>query len=263
MRREQVWLFPNTRVETVLKTRPMVSELCEHLGLDPWKMLRAGMVELGEEGGIPWPDLEQAVLGLPVPPADTDWAAEPLGRLMDHLARQHREFLREYLPAIGHALADFAGCDPDSLLHLRRLTLEWPDFAAALSAHIREEEDELFLRLLRYEACERRGSVAPEFAGGPAPSFAVVRLQEREHRDLTRLRRFLDQALPDPEGPGEDLLEKRLRPLFSDFAAALGLHAHLETGILLPRGAALERSLSERQIQGGPAGRERAASAAG
>lgn len=258
MRHEQVWLFPNTGIETVLKTRPMAAELFDHLGLEPWKMFPASIAELGEEGGIPWPDLEAAILGMPIPPEDSPWASLPLCRLMDHLARQHREFQREYLPAIGHALADFAGSDADSLLHLRLLAEAWPAFTASLSEHIREEEDSVFLRLLRYQACERKGSLAPLRAEG-CRGVPAAPGQEQEHRDVMGLRRILAQALPDPEGPGEDRLERLLRPLLTAFAAGLARHARLETEILLPRGMALEASLRNLAGEELPAGRAKSA----
>lgn len=259
MRHEQVWLFPNTGIDTVLKTRPMAAELFDHLGLEPWKMHRATIAELGEEGGIAWPDLEKAILGLPIPPADSPWASLPLCRLMDHLARQHREFLREYLPAIGHVLADFAGSDADSLQHLRQLALEWPAFTAALSAHVRAEE-EVFLRLLMYEACDRKRSLAPLPAGSPW-GLPTARLQEQEQREVLVLRRFLAQALHDPEGPGEDRLERLLRPLLKAFEADLAQHIRLETEILLPRVRALEDSLRVLAGKGASAGRKKSASA--
>lgn len=261
MLHEQVWLFPNTGIETVLKVRPMAAELFDHLGLEPWKMFRASISALGEEGGIPWPDLEKAILGMPILPADSPWASLPLCRLMDHLARQHREFLREYLPAIGHVLADFAGSDADSLLHLRLLALEWPAFTAALSAHIREEE-EVFLRLLRYEAWAGKGASAPP-PPETSPGLPAARLEEREQRETVALRRFLAQALPVPERPGEDRLEHLLRPLLAAFEAGLARHARLETEVLLPRGIALENSLRGPAGWKLPTGREKSSSPSG
>jgi iron-sulfur cluster repair protein YtfE (RIC family) len=261
MRQEQVWLYPNTGIETVLRTRPMAVELFDHLGLEPWKMFHATISDLGEEGGIPWPDLEQAILGMPVPAADSPWASLPLCRLIDHLARQHREFLREFLPAIGHVLSDFAGSDGDSLMHLRMLALEWPAFASALSEHIQEEE-EVFLHLLRQEACLRKGLPAPlpaeDFPGLPAALF-----EEQENRDVAVLRRFLAQALPVPEVPGEDRLEHLLRPLLKAFEAALERHARLEAEILMPRGLALEKSLRNPAGANALPGRVKSAAGAG
>jgi regulator of cell morphogenesis and NO signaling len=258
MNPESNWLFPSTPVETVLKSRPLTAEVFARLGLNPWKAPHESVGDLCAESGVPWADFFREVTALPVPPVGSDWSALPLPHLLDLLVSQHREFLHEFLPAIGHVLSGIPDPDAASMAHLRTLAEEWPAFAASLSAHIREEEDVLFLRLLRYDACSRLGTASPDFEGGSVRVFTVVRMLEHEHRDMALFRRFLSKALPAYPGPGGDALELRLRPLLAGFEGSLGRHARLETEVLFPRGAALEKGLYDLHIRGKLASRDAA-----
>jgi hypothetical protein len=62
--------------------------------------------------------------------------------------------------------------------------------------------------------------------------------------------RFLARALPDFPRPDGDVLETRLRPLLMELEQALGRHARLETEMLFPLGAALEKALYDFHIRG-------------
>lgn len=184
-----------------------------------------------------------------MPSPGTDWRAVPIYHLLDHLTGQHRDFLRDFLPAVGRILSDVPESDADSLLHLRCLATEWPSFAKALANHIAEEES-VFLRILRYDSAIRLETVEPEFEGGSVRVFTVVRMMAHEHRDLGLFRKFLDRAMPEHPGREGDALEARLRPLLKDFQDALDQHARLETEVLFPWGIGLERSLYDLRIRG-------------
>lgn len=252
------WLFPGTSAESVLKVRPLTAEVFARLGLNPWKAPHGGVGDLCAEGGIPWAEFFREAMALPVPPAGSDWQGLTLPHLLDFLVSQHRELVHGFLPAIGHVLSDIPDADAESLLHLRQLAAEWPSFAASLSAHIREEEDVLFLRLLRYDACSRLGTAGPDFEGGSVRVFTVVRMLDHEHRDMALFRRFLSKALPEYPRREGLAFHARLRPLLAGFEGALGRHARLETEVLLPRGIALEKALYDLHIRGKLASRDAA-----
>lgn len=258
MQPESSWLYPSTSAETVLKIRPLAADLFARLGLNPWKALHGGVGELCAEGGIPWSRFFQEVIGLQVPPAESDWKALTLPHLLDFLVSQHREFLHGHLPAIGHVLSSIPDSDAETMGRLRNLAAEWPAFSRSLTAHLQEEEDSLFFRVLRYDACSRHGTADPEFEGGSVRVFTVVRMLEHEHRDIGLFRRFLDKALPGfPRRDGE-VLEERLRPLLSELEAALIRHAWLETEVLFPAGVALEKTIYDLRIRGKVASRDAA-----
>lgn len=250
MFKENGWLFPNTTVETVLKTRPGAIALLEAHGCNPWRALGAPIAELCAGNGMPWDVFSRELERMPVPGEASDWKSLPVHCLLDFLVDQHRELLQGFLPAIGHVLSSLGDADAESLLHIRGLAVEWPAFASSLSAHIREEEDVLFLRTLRYDACLRTRSADPEFEGGSVRVFTVVRMLEHEHRDMALFRRFLSRALPGFPDTGGQVVETRLRPLIAGFQDTLGRHSRLETDLLFPWAVRLEKTLYDQKIRG-------------
>lgn len=244
------WLFPSTKVESLLLARPRAAELLERLGIDPWANLSSDIGEACVRQGVAWDRILAEMDALPIPDVKSDWRNLPVSHLLDHLVEEHRVFRKEFLPAISRALSEDWSSDPASLEWLQRSAGEWPAFSGALSEHLREEEQVLFPRLLRYEASLRDPGLDPLFNGGSARVFASLRLLEHEHRDLALMRGFLDKALPAFPGSVSCALERRLRPLLTDFRDRLRAHAALETSVLFPMAADLEKALYDLQIQG-------------
>lgn len=244
------WLFPGTTLETILKTRPLAVALFERHGLDPWKAPHESLAALCAGRGVACPAICQEILRLPIPRPDSDWTALPASHLLDFLTAQHREFTRIFVPAIGHILSNIPDADAESLFHMRGFAQEWPAFTSALHSHISEEENELFHRILRYDASLRLGAPDPEFAGGSVQVFTVVRMHEHDHRDMALLNRFLAKALPAAPATEGRMLEAQLRPMLREFQDVLGRHARLETDVLFPWGRSLEKSLYDLRIQG-------------
>jgi iron-sulfur cluster repair protein YtfE (RIC family) len=244
------WLYPTTKVESLLLARPRAAELLERLGINPWANLTSDVGEVCARKGIAWDRFAGEMDALSIPAADSDWRNLPISHLLDHLEEDHRIFRREYLPAVGRALSEDWSDDPASLEWLQSRSGEWPAFSGVLSEHLREEEQVLFPRLLRYEASLRDPRVDPLFAGGSARVFASLRLLEHEHRDLVLLRGFLDKALPTRPDSAACALERRLMPLLGEFRDRLRAHAALETTVLFPMATELEKTLYDLQIQG-------------
>jgi iron-sulfur cluster repair protein YtfE (RIC family) len=250
MRPRNDWLFPSTKVESLLLARPRAAEVLERLGIDPWANLSSDIGEACARQGIAWDRFLAEMEALAVPASGSDWRKLPISHLLDRLVEEHRAFRREFLPAIGRALSEDWSADPASLEWLQGMAGEWPAFSGALTDHLREEEQVLFPRLLRYEASLRRRSVDPLFAGGSARVFASLRMIDREHRDSVLLRAFLEKALPARPAGAVCALEERLRPLFMAFRVRLRDHARLETEVLYPMAASLEKTLYDRHIGG-------------
>lgn len=244
------WLFPDTSMETILKARPLAMALFERLGINPWKALHGSVGEALREAGVAWEAVLEGLRDLPPPSSDADWRSLPVYHLLDHLTGLHREFLHGFIPAVGRVLSDIPDSDAVSLQRLQAFSAEWPAFASTLARHLQEEEEVLFLRILRYDSCLRLESTGPDFEGGSVRVFTVVRMLEREHRDVALLRRFLEKAAPDFPGRGESNLDQRLFPLLADFQGTLARYAGLETDVLVPWGIELEKYLYDLHIRG-------------
>lgn len=250
MRPKIEWLYPATKVETLLIVRPLAAEMLERLGIDPWAHLSGDIGEVCARQGIAWERFVDEMDALAVPAARSDWRSLPIAHLLDRLVEEHRIFRGEFLPAIGRALSEDWSSDPASLEWLQRSAGEWPAFSGALAEHLREEEQVLFPRLLRYEASLRDPRLDPLFNGGSARVFASLRLLEHEHRDLALLRGFLEKTQPEFPGSSSCALEKRLRPLLAGLRDRLRDHAALETSVLFPMASDLEKTLYDIRIQG-------------
>lgn len=246
------WLFPNTTIGTILRRRPRAMAVFEGSGIDPWKVLNLGLGEVLGSRGLSMNEFVRALRDLPRPSGSTAWKALPVYYLLDFLVEEHRFFLDVAMPAIGRALSDDAGTDSESLQWLDLMSSEWPAFSAAFAVHIREEEESLFERVLRYHSCLLPGGPDPDLEGGSVRVYGAVRLLAHGHRDLELTRTFLEKVAPILPGESSALsaLEVRVRPLLEEFQERLIAHANLEAEVLFPMAMAMEKALYDRLIQG-------------
>lgn len=244
------WLFPTTTLVSILKARPLAMSLFERFQINPWNILNRGLAEACAAGGVPWEDFAEALNKLPIPHPDSDWKSLPSYHLLDFLTAEHREFLYKFIPAIGRALSEDVS-DPDCMLRLRLLVSEWPSFVYALGDHIREEEDALYRRVLRYDSSLRLGWADPDFQGGSVRVFMTVRMLNHGHRDPRMMRTFIDRVMPTVLSHSEPcVLELTIRPLLTRFNAQLGNHARLESEILFPMAVDMEKKVYDQHITG-------------
>ena len=249
------WLFPTTSMEALLKFRPKALALLEKVGINPWTRLNCGIGLACAEKGVTWETFETAASRLPLPSAQAGsvWQSLPICDLVDYLTAEHREFIHQFIPSIGRILSQDFSRDPGAMLRLGQLCSEWPDFVSTLTRHLREEEDVLFHRILRYDYCLRKGDADPDFEGGSVRVFASTRMLKREHRDLLLMKGFLEKAIPMSGEPAfSNALENALGPLLSRFQSKLAEHARLEAEILIPRAGQIEKMLYDRHIAGRP-----------
>lgn len=250
MNGESSWLFPTTPIEDVLRMRPRSLTLFESHGADPWPWLAQGVGDFCARNGVPYSRFTAELANMPVPEPNLDGAAAPLVDLLDRLVADHRFFTGRTLPAIGRVLSESFDGDQDSLQRLQILSPYWPGFAHSLADHLREEEDVLFQRILRYDSAQRLGFPDPDFQGGSVRVFSTVRLMRHGHRDQELLKEFMDRFLPPRTEHRPCRLMAALHPLFEDFRERLVRHASLESLHLLPRAADLERGLYDLSISG-------------
>ena len=170
---------------------------------------------------------------------DTDWTAEPITALLDHLQNHdHPAFVAEFrsiAARIDCVVKERGHQQPD----LRHLPGIFAGMARDLEAHMRSEERDVFPRIRAFAAQVDAGqpvtrSPLSQF-GGP------LRLMEMEHESagaaLRLMREFArNYELPEDACPRYKVLVRSLEEL----EERLLHHIYLENNVLYPRAAALK-----------------------
>jgi iron-sulfur cluster repair protein YtfE (RIC family) len=248
MGESEQWIFPGMPVLALLHARPAALGVLEGWGIDPWVDPHARLDALAAAKHLPWPAFEAELDALPEVEGDRDWESASIPDLLDHLISDHRDILDRLVPALRIALdrapspANDAHAGPDG---------SWKAFAAGLNAHMREEENFLFPRLLHYAYCLRHHGSHPDFDGGSVNVYIAIRLLGNEHKQKEDFQRFLtDQdarframAKGSPE-------QERIGRLLEEFRERMERHNHLEEKVLYPKARDLEKSLYDSAIAG-------------
>lgn len=235
-----------TPLGKIIRMRPMAVEILERFGRyrlwDNLDMPLEGYCRLAEADEV---QVQAALQGLsPADPA-TDWKAKPIYHLVDRLTEEHESFRHRHLPRL-HSLLDMEQAPPfPGRAALRPLQSAFGGFDREFRRHMDEEEDFLFPKIMRNEACFRYRELSPEAYRGSvnlylaAPNhpveedfrrtFACIRDAARGTAAGASLRAHLDRALESLE----------------DFGHRLDAHAKLEEESLFPRAGRLEQELYE------------------
>ncbi|MBW8889400.1 MAG: hemerythrin domain-containing protein [Fibrobacteres bacterium] len=251
MRVGEQWIFPGMPVSALLNARPAALRLLEAWGIDPWLDPHAHLDALAASKRVPWTLFETALDELTDLDEDRDWEGASLPDLLDHLIADHRDMLNRIVPALRIALARIPATEKDPPVGS---DAAWNLFADGLEAHMREEENFLFPRLLHYAYCLRHHGCHPDFDGGSVNVYIAIRLLGNEHRQKEIFMRFLDDqeahvtglAIGSPD-------QERLARLLAEFRIRLERHNHLEEEVLYPKARDLEKSLYDAAIAGSAA----------
>lgn len=248
MGESEQWIFPGMPVLALLNARPAALGVLEGWGIDPWVDPHARLDALAAAKLIPWPVFEAELNGLPETDGNGDWESASIPALLDHLISDHRDILDRLAPALRIALdrapspGNDAHANPDG---------NWKAFAAGLEAHMREEENFLFPRLLHYAYCLRHHGCHPDFDGGSVNVYIAIRLLGNEHRQKEDFRLFLagqdERFRASAKGSPE---QERIGRLLEEFRERLERHNHLEENVLYPKARDLEKSLYDSAIAG-------------
>jgi iron-sulfur cluster repair protein YtfE (RIC family) len=242
------WIFPGMPVQALLNARPAALKLLEAWKIDPWFDPHASLEALAAAKRIPWNEFEAGLGGLPAGERDGDWQNASLPDLLDHLIADHRDILGRIMPALRLALARATSPSQESPA---RPEGDWKAFAEGLEAHMREEENFLFPRLLHYAYCLRHHGCHPDFDGGSVNVYIAIRLLGNEHRQMDAFRRFLADQETRLRRSGKGSLDhERLGPLLAEFRDRLERHNHLEEAVLYPKARDLEKALYDAAIAG-------------
>lgn len=240
----------DTPVHLVLRHRPRLAEHLSAFGAEVWERPHATLLELFRNGETLEKFLRMAE-HLPVPgarDAAMDWLDRPAPapHLVDHLTQHHRDFFNLMVPDIAGLFRDWDSLDPE----ITELRDDFDRFVTALRRETDQEEELLFPRVLRYDACLRDPRVNPEFNGG---SLRIAVAYRKSHagglhpEQLDHLAERLRETHAWRDGnTWAELLAARL----DDFRAHFVQHEHLESDVLYPLALEMETTLYNLSIAG-------------
>jgi iron-sulfur cluster repair protein YtfE (RIC family) len=173
--------------------------------------------------------------------------------LIDFLTANHREFRSRYMPDVSRMLetlkAEFSS-DPDPI---QAVIFEFNEFRRDFSWHMQEEEEFFFPKILRTEASLHHPDLYPEIFKGSLTIYpkSILRAHEETFseiiRDLTgKLKGMVFEMHQLP-------MVKSILTSLQGHDAGLKAHAILETEVLFPLGAEMERKLQLRAREEGAA----------
>jgi len=236
---------PQTTVAEIAGAMPRAIPVFQKHGIDFCCGGRRALSEVCSERGVGFDAIvdEIEVAGLRPAGADTDWATEPLGALIDHILASYHAGLRQELPrllALAEKVATVHGANhPDTLPALRDTFRSLKD---ELDAHLEKEENVLF-PYVRELGTAARG-LRPAFSIPLGLASGAIGVMEREHAvaglALKTIHRLTDGFRPPDDACGS------FRALYAGleiFEADLHTHIHLENNILFPRAMGMERKL--------------------
>ncbi len=181
-------------------------DACRSAGIDPATVLaELTDLEAGESGEEP-----------------VHWAAEPLGKLVDHIQTKYHEAHRRDLPALVAAARK-----------VERVHADKPHCPHGLADHLAHVEAEMYAHMAKEEQI-----LFPAISHGHrGPSVHMpIRVMMHEHEEhgsnLDRIRELTGDLIP-PEGAC-----RTWRALYAGLAqleAELMEHIHLENNVLFPR----------------------------
>lgn len=241
---------PQMPVRALLKARPLAVDLLEKRHVRFWDALDRPLGELARHEILS--DLLDEIAQAPVPAADSDWLALPINHLADYLTEGHRAFLLEDLRDMAHILDIHTLADSEESEGLRAIHKAFHDFSKALHEHISEEEDILFPKVLRYEACLRDNRVHPEFHSGSIQSYMAVRLTQEEKQLAQAGDHLTDRIQQHAETHGDSSVAAGLHALLGAMRERLEDHGNLEARVLFPTAREMEKTLYNLGINGDP-----------
>ena len=238
-------------VKQILRQRPMAVEALEQaLGARIWERMETPLATLCADAGADSHALVEKLASLPPAPAEADWERKPAYWLVDRLIQDHVAFREIEMPGIMALLEEERmPAYPDGYV-LKLLLQEFRHFQDDFSLHMAEEEEFLFPKILRNEACFRFPELGPEAFRGSVNLYFRSETHKPEEgfkRMIVSIREKLrNQHLARPTAE----LAQRAQAAMDRFSERLLAHADLETHRLFPRAGRLEQELYENTAPG-------------
>ncbi|MEO6098618.1 MAG: hypothetical protein ABIW76_24275 [Fibrobacteria bacterium] len=238
-------------IRQILKAKPLAAQVLEEdFGFAFWDRQEASLDHLCKSMGVNVTACQERISQLPSPSADTDWDAKPVCWLVDYLVRNHAGFREVEMPAIQNLLVEERlPAYPDGYI-VKLLLQEYRHFQADFLKHMAEEEDFLFPKILRDEACLLHPELGPEVHRGSVNLYLKLETHKPEaefKRLIVSIREKLrNQHLHRPAAE----IAQRAQSALDGFAESLLAHADLETNVLFPRAGRLEQELRQSRFPG-------------
>ncbi len=244
-------LSSSQSIRQILRQRPMAAGLLEQeFEFHIWNRMEEPLSDLCRENGTDTHTMMQGILALTPPPAETGWDKHRTYWLIDLLTREHAAFRDTDMPAIQALLEEERRLPhPDGFV-AHQLAEEFAHFRADFEKHMTDEEEFLFPKILRNEACFQYPELEPE----PFRGSVNLYLKLDRHKPDEAFGRTLDslRAKLRNRHLHRDTAElaQRVLAALDGFAHRLNAHAALESGILFPRAGRLEQELYEGSAPG-------------
>jgi regulator of cell morphogenesis and NO signaling len=166
---------------------------------------------------------------------ETEWAAEPLADLVDHIVDKHHAYAKSEVPRLQALIAKVVSVHGKNHPELERVQVAFSKLGQELASHLMKEEQILFPYLKQMSS-----------GNGCAPScFGTVqnpiKMMMMEHDDAGEKLREMRQATNSYTLPADACVSYgTLFGALVEFERDLHQHIHLENNILFPRAIALE-----------------------
>jgi iron-sulfur cluster repair protein YtfE (RIC family) len=195
-------------------------------------------------------ELQQAFLEFEEEGVTEDWVTKPLYFLIDHLTVEHKEFRSYELPLIltrMEACRTISGID---IPYLDSLIKSYQDFRREFLTHMEEEEDFLFLKIMRTEASLRYPQLYPEVFKGSVSMYSSTLLHSTEAEIGEMVAGVLTKVAGFPAVIEATSELKNLIAVLKGLESKIGNHTYLESVILFPRAKKMEEDLRKRTNSG-------------
>lgn len=242
---------PQMSVSSLIKARPIAIGELQKSQIRFWDVLEKSLGELFPTAKLK--PLLEVIEKTPVAEPTSEWSTFPLYTFIDYLCFNHRQILIEEVAEISHILEIHSLSDSPEALELKDFKKAFDTFVREFEGYIVEEDNFLFPRILRYEACLRDRNVNPEFHRGSLQSYLATpkskdkRKFYQEAVTLAYRIRTLEARMPN------SLVAKELTELMDSLSEKLTDHLELENKALFTTARDLERHLYNMTIDGQPA----------
>ncbi len=234
-------------IRAQLRLHPrLVKVFEENFGYPFWNHLDSTIADVCAELQKDEKEIHRHLSALTEAPKGRNWTQLPLYELVEFLTCEHTQFKTQDLPNV-HRLLDECrikyGLENPMLLDLDRT---FHNFRLGFINHMEEEEDFLFIKILRTEASVKYPEIYPEVYTGSVSMYPPSMLLSSEAEVAEMISTILSKAesISDESHPGWE--EEPLLKALKAFDAKIKGHAELEVAILLPRAKAMEAELKKR-----------------
>ncbi len=169
----------------------------------------------------------------------TDWNAQPVYKLVEHIIGFHHRYVRRALPRIDSLLGKVLTAHGQKHHEVAQVQRHFHVVADEMVRHMLKEEQILFPHIIKLEeAANAKEKIAPSMFGTVRNP---IRMMRAEHDTTLAEMKAIRKVSKDFDAPKEGCNSFRaLYQAVEEFERDLQQHIHLENDILFPRAEALE-----------------------